>query len=139
MYRTAAIALLGAIIIALAGTGAGLAASSGPSVTVRIRTLTNTLRTAVVHGEPGWITKGGTPRGKCPGNSAAGALSAATHGRWTGRYYASLGDIFVTSVLGVKAKSPHFWGVFVNGRSSSVGLCHIKLRPHETILLKITK
>ncbi|HEX8976781.1 MAG TPA: DUF4430 domain-containing protein [Solirubrobacteraceae bacterium] len=139
MYRKTAIALLGAIVIALAGTAAAVAAGSGPAVTVKIRTLTKTLRTAVVHGQTGWITKGGTPTGTCSRNSGAGALAAATHGKWAGHYYASLKDIFVTSVLGVKPKSPDYWGVFVNGKSSSVGLCHVKLRAHETILLKIVK
>ena len=92
-----------------------------------------------MQGEKGWITKGKTPRGKCPGASAAGALDAATHGRWTGKYFASVHAIFITSILGVKPKSPDFWGVYVNGKASSVGACAVKLHPGEKLLFKITK
>ena len=76
-----------------------------------------------MHGEKGWITKGGTPKGKCPGSSAAGALDAATHGKWTGKYYASVSGIFVTSILGVKPTGYDFWELFVNGKPSSKGVC----------------
>ena len=79
------------------------------------------------HGEQGWITKGGTPRGKCPGHTAAGALDVATHGRWTGKYYASVGGIFITSILGVKPKGSDFWELVVNGKVSSKGACGVNL------------
>ena len=89
--------------MALASWSAALAASSGPAVTVQIKSLTKTLlKPTTEHGETGWITKGGTPKGKCSGDSAAGALDAATHGKWTGKYFASVGGIFVTSIDGVK-------------------------------------
>ena len=139
MHRTTAVALLGAIVIAVAGTGAALAASTGPSVTVQIKTLTKTLRSSVVHGEKGWITKDGTPKGKCPGNSGAGALDAATHGRWTARYYSQYGDVLVTSILGVKPMGKEFWELVVNGKVASAGICALKLRAHEKILFKIAK
>ena len=32
----------------------------------------------------GSITKGGTPKGTCPANSAAGAFNVATGGNWSG-------------------------------------------------------
>ena len=139
MHRKTLIALIGAIIIAVAATGAALAASAGPAVNVRIRTLTTTLKNVVAHGETGWITKGGTPTGKCPGNSAAGALDVATHGKWAGKYYASVGGIFVTSILGVKPKSPDYWGFLVNGKTSNKGVCQVKLRAGEKLLFKIIK
>jgi len=139
MNRKTLIALIGAIIIAVAVPVAAIAASSGPAVAVQIRTLTKTLRSTVVHGEKGSITKGRTPRGVCPGQSAAGALSAATHGRWTGKYYASLHDIFVTSILGVTPKSPDYWGFFVNGKMASKGVCETKLRTGEKLQFKIVK
>ena len=139
MHRKTLIALLGAMTIAVAAAGSALAAGSGPAVHVQIRTLTKTLRQTVVHGERGWITKGGTPRGKCPGNSAAGALSAATHGRWTGKYYSSVGGIFITSILGVKPKGSDFWSLYVNGKSSSQGACGVKLRAGQRLLFKIVK
>jgi hypothetical protein len=126
--------------MALASWSVALAAGSGPAVTVQIKTLTKTLRTAVVHGEKGWITKGGTPRGKCRASSAAGALDAATHGRWRAKYYASVpGGIFVTSILGVTPKSPDYWNFYVNGKSSSKGVCLVSLRAGEKLLFKIIK
>jgi hypothetical protein len=128
-----------ALVSAHAFAGAR-AASARPSVTVQIKTMTKTLLAPKkVHGGTGWITKGGTPSGKCPAGSAAGALNAATHGRWTGKYYASVGDIFVTSILGVKPAGKDYWNVFVNGKSSSKGICDIKLRAGQRLLFKIIK
>ena len=139
MHRKTLIALLGAMIIAAVAAGSALAASSGPAVHLQIKTLTKTLRQTVVHGERGWITRGGTPRGKCPGDSAAGALSAATHGRWSGKYYSSVGGIFITSILGVKPTGSEYWSLYVNGKSSSKGVCSVKLRAGQRLLFKVVK
>lgn len=137
--RKTLIALLGAVVIALAATGTALAGSTGPAVRVQIKTLSKTLKTATVRGQTGWITKDGTPKGKCSASSAAGALGAATHGRWTGQYYASVGGIFITSILGVKPHGSDYWNVYVNGKSSSKGVCDIKLHAGERLLFKIIK
>jgi Domain of unknown function (DUF4430) len=139
MNRKTVIALLGAIVIAIAAAGAALAASTGPAVTVQIKTLSKTLKTATVHGQTGWITKGGTPKGKCSASSAAGALGAATHGRWSGKYYTSVGGILVSSILGVKPSGSDYWSVYVNGKSSSKGICGIALHSGERLLFKIVK
>ena len=140
MHRKILVALAGALVIAVAAWSTALAAGTRPAVSVQVKSLTKTLlRPRTVHGEKGWITKGGTPHGKCSGNSAAGALDAATHGKWTGKYYASVPGIFVTSILGVKPTGSHFWSVFVNGKSSSTGICAIKLRAGERLLFKIVK
>src|SRR6185312_7478059 len=99
MNRKTIAALLGALVVALAVSGVAVAAGTGPSVSVQVKSLSKTLLNATgVHGE-----KGKTPKGKCPGSSAAGALDAATRGKWTGKYFASVSGIFVTSILGVKA------------------------------------
>ena len=85
-------------------------ANSGPQVVVEVKTKSKTLlKPTTTRGENGWVTKGGTPKGKCSGDSAAGALDAATHGRWTGKYYASVQGIFVTSILGVKPSGKDYW------------------------------
>ena len=138
MNRKFVIALVGAVALALSAGGAAFAASAGPAVRVEIKTQTKTLRNVVVHGQTGWITKGGTPKGKCSANSAAGALGAATHGKWTATYNSTYGA-FVDSILGVKPKSNYYWELFVNGNSSNVGICGVKLKAHETILFKIAK
>jgi hypothetical protein len=140
MHRKTLIALLGAIVLAVAASGVALAAGSGPAVTVQIKGLNKTLlKPTAEHGEKGWITKGGTPHGKCPGASAAGALDAATHGKWAGKYYSSVGGIFVTSIDGVKPAGSDYWSVYVNGKSSSLGVCDIKLRSGEKLLFKVVK
>jgi hypothetical protein len=109
-------------------------------VNVQVKTLSKTLVSATgVHGEKGSITKGHTPKGKCPGASGAGALDAATHGRWTGKYSASLHDIFITSILGVKPPGTDFWEIIVNGKPASTGACEIKLHAGERLLFKIAK
>jgi len=140
MNRKTVLALIGAISIAGLSSGAALAASSaGPAVTVRVKTPTKTLVNATVHGETGSITKGGTPKGKCPGASAAGALDAATHGRWTAKYDSSLKDVFITSILGVKPKSHQFWKIIVDGKAASTGACEVKLHAGEKLLFKLAK
>jgi uncharacterized low-complexity protein len=139
MKRKTLVALVGAIVMALAASGVALAAGSGPAVTVQIKSLTKTLSQSVVHGENGSITKGGTPHGKCPGNTAAGALDAATHGKWKGKYYASVGGIFVTSILGVTPKNPDYWGFYVNGKLASKGVCSVSLHAGEKLLFKVVK
>jgi hypothetical protein len=141
MHRKTLIALLGAIVIALASAGAALAAGSGPSVSVQVKSLTKTLLTpTTVHAEQGSVTKGGAPRGKCPGASAAGALDAATHGKWTAKWYAKFNDVFITSILGVKpAGKQQFWEILVNGKPASTGACEIKLHPGEKLVFKLAK
>lgn len=140
MHRKTIAALVGALVMAVAVSGVALAAGSGPAVSVTVRTPNKTLLHATgVHGEKGWITKGKTPRGKCPGSSAAGALDAATHGKWGGKYSASVGGTFVTSILGVKAKGKHFWEIVVNGKPASLGICALKLKSGEKLLFKIAK
>ncbi len=140
MHRKTLIALVGAIVMAVAASGVALAAGSGPAVTVQIKSLNKTLlKPSTEHGQKGWITKGGTPHGKCPGGSAAGALNVATHGKWAGKWYSSVPGIFVTSILGVKPTGSSYWGIYVNGKSSSTGLCDIKLHSGEKLLFKIIK
>ena len=142
MNRKTVLALIGAIATAGAVTASPLALASsptGPAVTVKVKTPTKTLVKATVHGEKGSITKGGTPKGKCPGNSGAGALDAATHGKWKGTYSSSLKDIFITSILGVKAKGHHFWKIVVDGKTATTGVCGVKLHSGEKLLFKLAK
>ncbi|HSC04701.1 MAG TPA: DUF4430 domain-containing protein [Solirubrobacteraceae bacterium] len=140
MNRKTLGALLGALVLSLAVSGVAAAARSGPAVSVQVKTLNKTLLKATgVHGEKGSITKGKTPKGKCPGASAAGALDVATHGRWTGTYFASVSGIFVTSILGVKPPGHDFWELVVNGKPASTGICSVKLHPGERLLFKIAK
>jgi hypothetical protein len=119
-----------------AATTAGV---STAAVTVRIEGQSKTLLDPTsATGEKGSITVGGTPAGKCPGSSAAGALDRATRHRWTGKYYASVGGIFVSSILGEMPSGNDYWTIFVDNKSSSAGLCSIKLRKGEQLLFAVT-
>lgn len=140
MNRKTLLALTGAIAVIVLSSGMAVASSSaGPAVTMQVKTASKTLVNAVVHGETGSITKGGTPRGACPGTSAAGALDSATRGKWKGKYYSQYKDLLVTSILGVAPKSPGYWKFEVNGKAAAVGVCDVKLKAGEKLLFKLVK
>jgi hypothetical protein len=130
------LALAGATA-ALSLLTAGSALAAGPAVSVRIEGLKQTLLTAkTVHAESGSITKGNTPAGMCPGSSAAGALDRATHHRWDGTYSSGLG-IEVTKLLGethVYSPKGHYWGIWVDNRFASAGICGLTLHKGERLL-----
>jgi hypothetical protein len=125
-----------AATLALAITAPALGA--GSSITVRVEGLKHTLLPATVaHTESGSITKGGTPKGMCPGSSAAGYFDSAIHHNWTGAYSSGLG-VEVTKVLGethVFSAHGFYWGLWVDGRFASAGLCDLKLKPGDQLLL----
>lgn len=126
----------GVAVLVLAITAPALAAGSG--VTVRVEGVKRTLLPATVaHAESGSITKGGTPKGSCPGSSAAGYFDSATHHNWKGTYSSGLG-VEITSVLGethtFSAKG-FYWGLWVNDKFASAGLCDLKLKPGDQLLL----
>ena len=131
----------GAALAALALWPASAAFAGGSAaVTVRVEGLNRTLlkpTDAMTHA--GSLTLFGAPSGKCSDASAAGALDAATHGKWTGKYFSSLSDIEVTSILGVKPPGSDFWELFVNGKPASTGVCEVKLHAGQKLLFKIAK
>jgi hypothetical protein len=124
-----------AAVLALALSAPALGATS--AVTVRVEGLKHTLLPATVaHAEPGSITKGGTPAGTCPGSSGAGYFDNATHHNWKGSYSSGLGTA-ITSVLGETHSftSPDYWSVWVDNRFATAGLCDLKLKPGDQLLL----
>lgn len=133
-------AALGGVVAALAVAAPALGAGSGSGsgVTVRVEGVKHTLLPATVaHTESGSITKGGTPKGSCPGNSAAGYFDSATRHSWNGSFSSGLG-IEVTSVLGETHKfsaKGFYWGIWLNNRFASAGLCDLKPKPGDQLLL----
>jgi len=124
-----------AAVLALALSAPALGATSG--VTVRVEGLKRTLLPATVaHAESGSVTKGGTPAGTCPGSAAIGYVDSATHHRWGGSYSSGLG-IAVTSVFGETHTftSPDYWSIWLNNRFAPAGLCELKLKPGDQLLL----
>jgi hypothetical protein len=135
-YRQFSALAGGVAVCVLAITAPALGAGSG--VTVRVEGVKRTLLPATVaHAESGSITKGGTPKGSCPGSSGAGYLDSATHHNWKGTYSSGLG-VEITSVLGethtFSAKG-FYWGIWVNDKFASAGLCDLKLKPGDQLLL----
>jgi hypothetical protein len=125
-----------AAVSALAVSAPAFGAKS--SITVRVEGVKRTLLPATVaHAESGSITKGGTPAGICPGSSGAGYFDSATHHHWNGTYSSGLG-VEITNVLGETHKfsaNGFYWGIWVNNRFASVGVCDLKLKPGDQLLL----
>jgi hypothetical protein len=131
-------AALGGVVAALALAITAPALGAGSGVTVRVEGLKHTLLPATVaHTESGSITKAGAPKGACPGGDAIGYFDSATHHKWGGSFSSGLG-VEVTNVLGethtFSAKG-FYWGIWVNGKFASAGLCDLKLKPGDQLLL----
>src|SRR5947209_2606050 len=137
MHRKTLLALLGAILITVAATGAALAASAGPAVTVRVEGVKKTLlQPTSVHARTGWITRFGAPSGQCRARSGAGALDVATRHRWGGTWSSQFAEYEITSVLGETHtfSSKYYWEILVDNKVASTGPCEIKLRQGEQLL-----
>lgn len=116
-------------------------AVAGPKVTVAVQGKTKALlATRTVQAPSGWITRGGAASGKCPADSAQGALNVATHGNWKGKWYSSYNEYYITGILGdTETSKKYYWGLYVNGKLASKGACEIKLKSGEKLLFKVTK
>ncbi|MGO9959231.1 MAG: hypothetical protein ACLP50_25220 [Solirubrobacteraceae bacterium] len=152
MHRRSILALGGAALtvalapgVALARTAAAPAASRTPTATaaatvsVRIEGAVRTLLpTRSITVPSGSVTRGGAPSGACRGDTVAGALNAATHGHWGGKYFIQYDDYVITSVLG-DTPNPMvgYWGVWVDNRFETTGACAIQLRGGDQILFAV--
>jgi hypothetical protein len=88
-----------------------------------------------VHTHIGYLTKGGAPQGACPASSAAGALQAATRGRWSGSWSTSFNDYFITTILGdTESGKRSYWELLVNNVAASKGACGISLHTGDQLL-----
>ncbi len=132
------VAIVGAST-ALVLAPASAAPAAGTAVSVRIEGRTSTLLApTLVHTHAGSITKGGAAKGSCPASTAAGALDAATRGRWQGKIFSGTPGIFVASIFGVKPAGNFYWTVFVDNRTAQAGVCGLKLRKGEQLLFAVT-
>ena len=131
MHLKKLVALCGAISLLSAG-----AASAATTVSVRVEGLKRPLLApAAVHTHTGSITKGGAPQGGCPAASAAGALDVATHHRWAGKWYSSFNDYLIQKILGeAENGTTSYWGIWVNNRFATTGVCEIKLHNGDQLL-----
>jgi hypothetical protein len=116
-------------------------AAAEPKVTVTIQGRTKRLlNPESVTAPTGSITNGGVAAGKCPGDSAQGALQVATLGNWKGKWYASYHEYYITAILGdSETTKKYYWALYVNGKSSSKGACDVKLKNGDKLLFKVVK
>lgn len=144
VIRAGVAALGAALALATAQVAMGasaLASAAAPKVTVTVQGRSKTLLASkTVQPGSGWITRGGAPSGKCPVDSAQGALNIATHGSWKGKWYSSYNEYLITGILGEsETGKKYYWGLYVNGKSAAKGACDIKLKSGEKLLFKVTK
>jgi hypothetical protein len=135
IFTPAVAAVTGAVVISMVSSA--LAVPSGPRVTIRIEGAKRTLLapTQVRAPAAGWITKDGAPKGKCPADSAAGALNVATGGRWSGSWSSMYNEYLITKILGqTESGARAYWEIFVNNVPASTGACEIKLHRGERLL-----
>jgi hypothetical protein len=137
MKRIGILAAAGAPVAVAALLAAPAFAGAQTKVSFRVEGASRTLLPATTVAVPagGSITKGGTPKGTCPANTAAGAFNVATGGNWSGTYSSGLG-IEVTKILGetaVYAKG-HYWEFFVDNHPASVGICDQKVKAGDQLL-----
>ena len=133
---SAAVALVTGAV-ALGAVSTAPAAASGPKVAIRIEGAKRTLlaRTTVRAPAAGWITKDGAPKGKCPADSAAGALNVATHRAWSGSWSTTYDDYLITRILSdTESGTKAYWEILVNNKAASTGACEIKLHTGERLL-----
>lgn len=124
-------ALLGAALTLALAPGA----SAATGVTVRVEGAKRTLLPATATGTRGpAVVRGGH---RCPGSSAMGALDRATHGRWSGTYFAGLGfePMKILGETATFARTKSYFEFFVNHVAASVGLCSQRLHRGQEILL----
>ncbi len=138
MPRRLNFALGGATLALALSPAAALAAAKSPTVTVRVEGLNKTLLapTQVHAPKTGSITKGGTPKGQCSANSAAGALDVATRHHWGGKYAGSGLGIEITRIFNETHlfSGKLYWSIWVGDGYAQQGLCGIKPRPGEQLL-----
>jgi len=125
-------------VMALLLASSALAGSGAPAtVTVRIEGLSKQLLASTkVTTHTGSITKDGTPVGRCPATSAAGALDQAAHHNWGGTYDKTYG-LEITSILGEShpfTPAKDYWEIFVNNAAAQAGACALTLHSGEQLL-----
>jgi hypothetical protein len=137
MKRIGILAVAAAPVAAATLLAAPAFAGAQTKVSFRVEGVSKTLLPAKTVPVPtgGSITKGGTPQGACPANSAAGAFNTATGGNWGGTYSSGLG-IEVTKILGETGifSKGHYWEFFVNNHAASVGICDQKTKSGDQLL-----
>jgi hypothetical protein len=111
------------------------------NVTLRVEGLTQTLvpRTPILT-DNRVVNKDGVAGHDCTGTSAAGALEIGTAGDWGGSFFAGLG-YSVERVFGETHAfpQPDFFSLWINNRSSPVGVCGAELQAGDDVLIFVDR
>jgi hypothetical protein len=110
-------------------------ASAKPGApTIRIEGAKKTVLGSTPVSATGTVVKRGGH--SCPGSSAAGALTRATHGHWSGKWFSGLGfEVFTIKRETDQFSTTHtYWELFVDNVAASAGMCSVKLHPGEHVL-----
>jgi hypothetical protein len=137
MLRRLLVVLVGGFLL----LPAAVAAAAPANVRVRVEGTARTLvpRTALAT-DNRVVNKDGVAGHDCTGTSAAGALEIATGGDWTGSFFAGLGYT-VERVLGESHAfpDPNFFELWINNRSSAVGICGAELQEGDDVLFVVAR
>ena len=130
--------IIGSIVgaLAVASLVAPVAQAGSPArVTVRAEAPGRTLVDATITTTRAKVVKDRVAAHACSGTSAAGALEQATAGSWTASWFDGLGYA-VDSIDGVRAPADFsaYWTLWVNGRSSTTGVCDTELKAGDDVL-----
>jgi hypothetical protein len=134
MSRRITSSVIGAL--AAASLAAPIAHAGTPArVNVRVEAPKRTIVDTTVTTTRKQVVKDGDESHTCSGTSAAGALEVATGGDWTASWFDGLGYA-VDSFGGVRgaADFSSYWTLWVNGTSSSTGVCDTELEPRDEVL-----
>lgn len=114
-----------------------LAVAAPANVTLRVEGSAQTLvpRTAILT-DNRVVNKDGVAGDDCTGTSAAGALEIGTAGNWGGPFFPQFG-YSVEQVLGESHPftTPDTFALWINNRSSAVGVCGAELQQGDDVLL----
>ncbi len=137
MSRRLLVVLLGGLALVLPST-----ANAAPAdVRLRVEGKSTTLlpRTAL-RTDTRTINKDKVAGHDCTGTSAAGALELGVAGDWSGSFFAGLG-YSVERVRGETHAFPDndFFELWVNNRSSSLGVCAVELQDGDDVLLLVAR
>ena len=134
--------LLAVLIGGLLLLPAAAALAAPADVTLRVEGSTQTLvpKTAL-RTDTRTVNKDGVPGDDCTGTSAAGALEIGTAGDWGGTFF---GPGLGYAVETVKGEShvfpdPSFFSLWINDRSSAVGLCQAELQQGDDVLVFVDR
>ncbi|HUR86797.1 MAG TPA: hypothetical protein VMY78_15795 [Solirubrobacteraceae bacterium] len=137
MPRRLLVVLIGGLLLLPAGS----ALAAPANVTLRAEGVADTLvaRTAL-HTDTRTVNKSGVAGEDCTGTSVAGALEIATAGNWGGTFFAGLG-YSVERILGETHAfpEPDFFELWVNNRSSPLGICQVELQEGDDVLFIVAR